>query len=88
LRNAELWTRLEGANLFESDMAGAKLSHPDHPEYGVARFDEWTVLPNGEFWTPETDMEQFIDPTHKNFWRSPNPRSPASHPREKIIQGD
>lgn len=40
-------------------------------------FNEETTLPDGNQWTPETDMTRFTDPNHPNFWRSDDPDSPA-----------
>lgn len=78
LRGTDLWTDLRGANLKDADLAHARLSHP---RYGSVQFNEDTILPNGDKWHIEVDMDQFIDPYHPQFWRSKDTRSPAS---EKI----
>jgi hypothetical protein len=59
--NADLrGAKLEGANLRWADLQGAQLT--------AATFDQSTILPNGEFWTPETDMQRFTDPTSSDFF--------------------
>jgi uncharacterized protein YjbI with pentapeptide repeats len=52
---------LRGANLKKANMVNAKLDN--------ASFDRETTLPDGELWTPDTDMEQFTDTAHSNFWQ-------------------
>ena len=42
-----------------------------------AIFDRATALPNGDLWTPNTDMGQFTDPTQLDFWRAELQSSPA-----------
>ena len=32
-------------------------------------FDASTMLPDGTFWTPETEMDRFIDPDHEDFYQ-------------------
>ena len=65
LREANLHkANLWGANLQEAFLLGAE-------------FNEDTVLPDGNNWTSETDMERFTDPNHPSFWRSNVPSSPA-----------
>jgi hypothetical protein len=54
LKKTELGgAKLQGTDLQEADMRGAKLN--DDTE-----FDERTILPNGENWTPETDMKALV----------------------------
>jgi len=56
---------LDGAILYGSNLQQAQLQ-------GVSmvgtRFDKNTILPDGTFWTPETDMQRFTDPEHPEFW--------------------
>ncbi|MEO8611847.1 MAG: pentapeptide repeat-containing protein [Chloroflexota bacterium] len=91
LQNAELYntrffySNMQGANLLYSDVKGAKFFGTNlweaNFEYAqnieLARFDTEATLPDGNKWTPATDMRQFTDPTHPNFWRSDDPNSPA-----------
>lgn len=70
LRNADFTqANLKGVWLNDADLLGAKLRHTD--------FDTDVTLPDGNKWTPETDLRRFTDPTHPEFWRSDDPRSPA-----------
>ncbi len=75
LARADLWIAnlagadLSGANLFESHLRGANLER--------AKFDEKTQLPDGSYWTFDTDMRRFSDTVHPNFWRSDDPDCPA-----------
>lgn len=57
LRNANL----EGADLFQSNLEGASLRGVKLKNACVYEtfFNRETTLPNGEKWTPETDMTQF-----------------------------
>ena len=32
-------------------------------------FDEESFMPDGELWTPYTDMSRFTNPDHKAFWQ-------------------
>lgn len=65
---------LTGANLLGTIFTGADLSQA---RLDGASYDGKTVLPDGTFWTPDTDMARFTDPSHPNFWRSDDPVSPA-----------
>jgi hypothetical protein len=65
---------LTGANLLGTIFTGADLSHA---QLAGAFYDEKTVLPDGTFWTPDTDLARFTDPAHPDFWRSNDPLSPA-----------
>ena len=42
---------LEGADLFNAQMTGARLRHTE--------FDSQTRLPDGAYWTPQTDLSQY-----------------------------
>ena len=70
---------LRGAKLTKANLCGARLLDADLLEVRLdgAQFDEETVLPDGENWTPETDWGRFIDRMHPQFWRSANRKSPA-----------
>lgn len=65
---------LHGAFLVNANLSGAHLAN--------AQFNELTVLPDAQFidfengraihdkyWTAETDMSRYTDPTHPNFWQ-------------------
>lgn len=56
LENACLW----GANLTEAYLYGAALEG--------AEFNKETILPDGTNWTPGTDLGQFNDSEHPEFW--------------------
>jgi hypothetical protein len=75
---------LESADLTSADLR-ASLLHGANLKYttletwagGKTKFSSETLLPNDSYWTPETDMRRFTDPTHPEFWRSDDPSSPA-----------
>jgi uncharacterized protein YjbI with pentapeptide repeats len=78
--------RLRDANLENARMIGAKLQGADlHSanlegvDFARAEFDQSTILPDGTRWKSykETDMHIFTDRNHADFWRSPDPTSPA-----------
>jgi hypothetical protein len=70
LQNSRLWkTNLKAAFLANAEMQGAEIDN--------SLFDERTTLPDGSNWTPDADLSRFTDPTHRDFWRSNNPDSPA-----------
>lgn len=79
LSNTRLWADLRGANLFLADLTHAQL---DGGKYGMVKFDAHTVMPDGEYWTPETDMARFTNPQHPDYWQSDNPYS-AAHPQNR-----
>ncbi|NDJ60109.1 MAG: pentapeptide repeat-containing protein [Chloroflexi bacterium] len=62
---------LEEANLSGAHLEGAQFFNAYLGEVNVdgAFFDELTIMPDGEFWTPETDVTRFTDPNHPEFWR-------------------
>lgn len=80
---------LQGASLVNADLQGALLGGASLQGADLLRadlrkallwdavFDEATMLPDGTRWTPDTDMARFTDPSHPDFWRSDDPRSPA-----------
>jgi len=80
------YANLQHAQLGKADLHGANLQHANmkyavligtmgHPpdfkmsEY-PATFDEETILPDGSYWTPDTDMTRFTNPKHRNFWKA------------------
>ncbi len=74
---------LTGANLKNTNLFGAIFTGADLTDVQLtgASYDARTVLPDGTFWTPGTDMTQFTDPVHPDFWRSDDPASPAYRAR-------
>lgn len=52
---------LRGANLDGTNPAGAVLDD--------AVFSEATTLPDGQKWTPDSDLTRFTDPDHPDFWQ-------------------
>lgn len=71
-----------GANLEDANLKNAHLSGVtrywdevggDSITYSAAKFDNTTVLPDGQFWDASTDMRRFTDPNHPNFF-VPEPR--------------
>jgi hypothetical protein len=67
LRRADLqYARLNGADLRESDLSKADLSAADltgvllrDASLTGAKFDEFTTLPDGRKWTPDTDLARY-----------------------------
>lgn len=81
----DLWNvNLRGALLRHSNMAHTVLWHTDlrgadlrganleHAKMAEVILDPDTVLPDGTHWTEAVDLNQFTDPTHKNFWHGYN----------------
>jgi uncharacterized protein YjbI with pentapeptide repeats len=58
------------ANLGEVNLGGANLQGAILKR---ANLDEFTILPDGTKWTPDTDMARFTDPDHPDFWRPEEP---------------
>lgn len=85
LRNANLAiTNLTGADLIAADLRGANLQEATIE--GVLWYhenQEGALLPDGSRWTPESDLSRFTDPTHPEFWRSTDEKSPT-HPSYSI----
>jgi len=65
---------LTGANLRGADFDDADLQQADLRD---ALFAKTTELPDGTYWTDDTDMTRFTNPEHPDFWRSNDPNSPA-----------
>jgi uncharacterized protein YjbI with pentapeptide repeats len=59
-------TKLQEADLTMANLQGANLAGANLQN---AKFDEYTTLPDGTNWTPDTDMARFTDPDHPDFWR-------------------
>ncbi len=60
---------LGGANLTDCLLAGTNLSNTTwrvviNPGEKVIT----AIMPDGEFWTPETDLNRFTNPEHPDFW--------------------
>lgn len=73
LQYAELLgAHLQGANLHQANLQGASLLETN--------FDSQTILPDGENWTPETDIARFTDQGHGDFWR-PKPDINGRYPQ-------
>ncbi len=71
LRRANLkGAHLENSKLNEADLRGAILDD--------ACFDEMTIMPDGEAWTPDTDIARFTDSHHAAHW---SPHSTQDMPR-------
>lgn len=82
LQRADLaHARLQGANLRGANLEGANLrkAHIDDSQFGFAKFNEDTILPDGTSWTPETDISRFTDPSHDDFWTADVVGSPRFH---------
>jgi len=87
LIDAALWyTNLRDACLNQANLTGAEIRYANfcgalmiearlEGVIGIetARFDHATVLPDGSFWTPDTDMRRFVDPPHPDFFTPPEP---------------
>lgn len=61
---------MEGTSLIEANLQGAKIDEE-------TKFNSETRLPDGTYWTEDTDMRRFTESEHKHFWRSDNDFSPA-----------
>ncbi len=60
--------RLTGANIEEAILRGVNLDNIILEEE-ILRAKIITILPDGNKWTPDTDMTRFTDPHHPDFWR-------------------
>lgn len=89
-------TLLEDANLEEAKLVGANLNNASlvgtnlksvrlwfdgSEKASAAKFNEYTRLPDGTSWTPDTDMTRFTNPDHPDFWR-PEPGSVWWYPAD------
>jgi len=59
-------TRLQEANLRGANFEGALLQDA---KLDKAQFDTTTILPDGQHWTPTTDLTRFTNPQHPDFWQ-------------------
>ena len=73
------YSNLRGANLSDSNLQGAIMRGADlsHAELNGAMFGVDTLLPDGTYWTADTNIARFTDPDNVDFWRSDEPESPA-----------
>jgi hypothetical protein len=91
LNGADLqYAGLQGASLYDAELDGAHLDYADlrgccllyanllRATLNSARFDETTILPDGEKWTPMTDLRRFTDDTHPQFVSYQGPDATAS----------
>lgn len=63
---------LSHADLRGADFRGAILRYADLEE---AILDETTRLPDGNYWSPDVDMERFTEPKHPDFYGArPSPQ--------------
>ena len=62
-------SNLRGADLTSANLKNAQLTE--------AHFDEQTILPDGTRWSRTLDLRRYTDPTHAQFWRSGDVKSPA-----------
>ncbi len=84
LENTQLLnTNLRGAHLGRASLRGATLlgtnlfdANLEDAVLGGATFDTHTMLPDGTYWKPDTDMKRFTDPTHPEAWQPQNPLQP------------
>ena len=74
LRNANL----EGADFSDANLKGADLYDANLKDVDLAdaKFDENTTLPHGGEWTHDTDMGQFTDQDHCDYWYFHDPYKP------------
>jgi uncharacterized protein YjbI with pentapeptide repeats len=72
LKGATFWMQ---ANLTDANLLYADLTD--------TRFDNGTILPDGNQWTPTTDMRRFTDPKHPDFWYPEWAMKKALSDREK-----
>ena len=62
---------LENAALVSANLGHANLSNANLKKvnFDGAKFDRFTVLPDGSMYSSEEDLERFINPSHPNFWQ-------------------
>ncbi len=71
LSGANLWNaNLERAYLANVNLEGADLFHASLTKLYLldVEFDRATRLPDGSYWTPETDLTRYVDPAHPQFF--------------------
>lgn len=72
MRNASLVdANLQGATLRKTSLQGADLTgaNLENALLTGTYFSTETILPDGTFWSEDTDMDRFTDPNHPDFWR-------------------
>ncbi len=57
---------LRGVDFGKANLTGVIFSDD---RYGSARFDANTILPDETAWTEDSDLDQFTNPAHPNYWR-------------------
>lgn len=70
LRNASLYdAELQQACLDQANLSGSNLLYANFRGASLreTRFDKATVLPDGTYWTEDTDMARFTDSQHPDF---------------------
>jgi len=90
-----LGTNFTGADLSYAQIADVNVNKIDTSRspfsFGVKKLHKLigkippitTILPDGTNWTHYTDMTRFTDPSHPDFWRSDDPKSPAYRGADK-----
>lgn len=70
---------LSQAMLIHADLRGANLTDANlyRSHLWGALFDQHTIMPDGYYWSSQTDLSRFINPMSPYYWRSENPESPA-----------
>lgn len=84
LENAHLLnTNLRGAHLGRANLRSANLlgtnlfdANLEDTTLGGATLDTHTMLPDGTYWKPDTDLKRFTDPSHPDAWQPQNPQQP------------
>lgn len=68
---------LSGADLREANLTLANLSNAtlegtnlQGSELSQVVWNTKTILPDGMYWTPATDLRHFTDATHPEFWKT------------------
>lgn len=83
LRQADLTaSNLQRSNLKYTNLCGANLTNAKFYETNLhhAYFDNNTILPNGGYWTSDTDLKIFTDPSHRQFWYAQDKREDETIP--------
>ena len=70
---------LSGAEILGTDLKGAVLRHANLKLAVLkeVRYNSFTMLPDGTYWSEDTDMKRFSDPNSPVFW---------DHSREVILE--
>jgi hypothetical protein len=64
-------SNLAGANLINADLSGCSLYNANLENALIfqASFDNDTLLPDGNYWTTNTDINRYTNPEHPDFWQ-------------------